>query len=58
MARQGYPLSGVKSLYTMLAKGVVPDVWVVAIGTNDVGKYKGADEYAALIDQIDDHAAP
>jgi lysophospholipase L1-like esterase len=46
------PLSGVKTLYTMIAEGLVPDVWVIAMGTNDVGKYDGADAYAPLIDQM------
>jgi len=41
------PLSGVKTLFTMIADGVAPDVWAFAMGTNDVGKYKKADEYAA-----------
>jgi lysophospholipase L1-like esterase len=48
---KGEPLSGVKTLYTMIAKGVSPDVWVIAMGTNDAGKY-GDDEYATLIDQM------
>jgi len=46
------PLSGVKTLYTMISDGVTPDVWGIAMGTNDVGKYKTADEYATLIDQM------
>jgi lysophospholipase L1-like esterase len=46
------PLSGVKTLFTMISDGVDPDVWGIAMGTNDVGKYKGADEYAGLIDQM------
>jgi lysophospholipase L1-like esterase len=46
------PLSGVKTLYTMISDGVSPDVWGIAMGTNDVGKYKTADEYATLIDQM------
>jgi tetratricopeptide (TPR) repeat protein len=45
-------LSGVKTLYTMISDGVTPDVWGFAMGTNDVGKYKTADEYATLIDQM------
>jgi lysophospholipase L1-like esterase len=48
----GEPLSGVKTLFTMVSEGVEPDVWAIAMGTNDVGKYKEADEYAALIDQM------
>jgi lysophospholipase L1-like esterase len=46
------PLSGVKTLFTMMSDGVDPDVWAIAMGTNDVGKYKSADEYSALIDQM------
>jgi lysophospholipase L1-like esterase len=46
------PLSGVKTLSTMMSDGVDPDVWAIAMGTNDVGKYKTADEYATVIDQM------
>lgn len=46
------PLSGVKTLFTMISDGVDPDVWGIAMGTNDAGKYKSADEYAGLIDQM------
>lgn len=46
------PLSGVKALYQLLADGVAPDVWVIALGTNDVGQYATAEEYGALIDEL------
>jgi len=46
------PLSGVKTMFNMISQGVKPDVWAVAMGTNDVGKYDNADAYAALIDQM------
>jgi ABC-type glycerol-3-phosphate transport system substrate-binding protein len=46
------PLSGVKTLSTMMSAGVAPDIWAIAMGTNDVGKYKTADDYGALIDQM------
>lgn len=46
------PLSGVKTLSTMISDGVEPDVWAIAMGTNDVGKYDTAEEYGALIDQM------
>jgi lysophospholipase L1-like esterase len=46
------PLSGIKTLFTMISDGVDPDVWGFAMGTNDVGKYKNADDYASLIDQM------
>ncbi len=49
---KGEPLSGVKTLFTMIAEGVTPDVWAVAMGTNDVGKYDDAQDYATLIDQM------
>ena len=34
------PLSGVKTMFNMIVDGVEPDVWAVAMGTNDVGKYE------------------
>ena len=46
------PLSGVKTMSTMIADGVAPDVWAIAMGTNDVGKYPDADAYGALIDEM------
>ncbi|MEP7113580.1 MAG: GDSL-type esterase/lipase family protein [Ilumatobacteraceae bacterium] len=49
---KGEPLSGVKTLFTMISEGVAPDVWAIAMGTNDVGKYKDRTEYASLIDQM------
>jgi lysophospholipase L1-like esterase len=49
---KGEPLSGVKTLSAMMEDGVAPDVWGIAMGTNDVGKYKEPEEYAALIDQM------
>ena len=49
---KGEPLSGVKTLFTMISDGVQPDVWAIAMGTNDVGKYQDRDQYAALIDQM------
>jgi lysophospholipase L1-like esterase len=49
---KGEPLSGVKTLFSMIADGVQPDVWAIAMGTNDVGKYQSRDQYAELIDQM------
>ena len=46
------PLSGVKTMSTMIADGVAPDVWAIAMGTNDVGKYPDADAYGSLIDEM------
>ncbi len=49
---KGEPLSGVKTLFTMISEGVKPDVWAIAMGTNDAGKYKTREEYADLITQM------
>ena len=49
---KGEPLSGVKTLFTMISEGVSPDVWGIAMGTNDVGKYDDVQAYADLIDQM------
>ena len=46
------PLSGVKTMSNMLRQGLEPDVWAIAMGTNDVGKYDDADAYGALIDEM------
>ncbi len=46
------PLSGIITVYNLLAEGVQPDAWVMELGTNDVGSYSNADEYGALIDKI------
>jgi lysophospholipase L1-like esterase len=46
------PLSGVKTMDTMIAGGVTPDVWAIAMGTNDVGKYPDASAYGSLIDEM------
>ena len=34
------------------SEGVTPDVWAIAMGTNDVGKYPDAEAYASLIDEM------
>lgn len=46
------PLSGIGTLLSLLAEGADPSVWVIELGTNDVGSYAGADEYGALIDKV------
>lgn len=46
------PLSGVGTLYGMLAEGLAPDAWVIALGTNDVGSYPSPEAYGDLIDLI------
>jgi lysophospholipase L1-like esterase len=46
------PLSGVKTMVKMISEGVNPDVWAIAMGTNDVGKYPDAAAYGDLIDKM------
>jgi len=46
------PLSGVKTMNGMIDMGVNPDVWAIAMGTNDVGKYPDAAAYSSLIDEL------
>ena len=45
------PLNGEKALSNLLAKGTSPDVWVFALGTNDVGNVDH-DAYSALIETM------
>jgi lysophospholipase L1-like esterase len=46
------PLSGTKTMLKMISEGVSPDVWAIAMGTNDVGKYADAAAYGSLIDEM------
>jgi len=46
------PLSGIKTMFGMLADGVRPEAWVIALGTNDVGQYANAEDYTRLIDAM------
>jgi len=46
------PLSGIITVYNLLAEGVDPDAWVIQLGTNDVGSYESAEQYGELIDKI------
>jgi lysophospholipase L1-like esterase len=46
------PLSGIRTLYGLLAMKANPDVWVIELGTNDVGSYATPDDYGKLIDQV------
>ncbi len=45
------PLNGERVLDDLLAAGTDPDVWVVALGTNDVSSYDAA-ELGGLIDEM------
>ena len=43
--------SGLDGIDQVLAEGAAPDVWVIALGTNDVANYPH-DQYAGLIQQV------
>jgi lysophospholipase L1-like esterase len=47
------PLAGVDTLRNVVGFGAQPDVWVFALGSNDVGKYAQA-EYESLLDSMID----
>ncbi|MCB0999046.1 MAG: SGNH/GDSL hydrolase family protein [Ilumatobacteraceae bacterium] len=49
----GSPESGTQAIERLLAAGADPDVWVIALGTNDVGKYT-ADEYGDVVGTLTD----
>jgi lysophospholipase L1-like esterase len=50
---KGSPLSGVATLFGMLGDPAIdPDVWVIALGTNDVGQYAGDDDYRRLVQSV------
>ena len=49
---KGTPLNGMAVLTKMLASGTKPDVWVVALGTNDAGLYANPDDYTRLITTV------
>jgi lysophospholipase L1-like esterase len=46
------PLNGLQAVKDLQAQGADPDVWVVALGTNDLGLYRDAAAYAEVIDQM------
>ena len=55
---KGQPESGMHALERMRAAGVDPDVWVIALGTNDVGQYDDPEEYRVLIREVLDALPP
>jgi len=46
------PLSGLRTVAAQLKKGAAPDVWLVVLGTNDIGSYSKGEQYGALIDEM------
>ena len=47
----GGPVSGLRTMLRLIAEGAAPDVWVIELGTNDIGAYTEA-EYRDLITQV------
>ena len=48
----GEAFSGAGAIYLSIANGVKPSAWVIELGTNDIGHFATAEEYAAQIDTI------
>jgi hypothetical protein len=46
------PIPGVIAMRSLIAAGVDPDLWIVALGTNDVGSLAGPPAAAQLIDSL------
>lgn len=51
MTVEGSVGSGLDAVDDVSADGT-PDLWVVALGTNDVGHYDGVDQYRSAIDDV------
>lgn len=45
--------SGLQAVTTLAAQRP-PDLWVIALGTNDIAQYDGAEDYAPVIEQLVD----
>jgi lysophospholipase L1-like esterase len=50
--KNGHALGGVRVLTALLEDGADPSVWVIALGTNDVGLFGTPQECAELIEKI------
>ncbi len=50
--KNGHALSGVRAITALLKDDADPSVWVIALGTNDVGLFGTAQDCADLIKQI------
>ncbi|CAN5773444.1 hypothetical protein BH24ACT5_BH24ACT5_18290 [soil metagenome] len=46
------PPSGVSAVEGLMEGGLAPDLWVIALGTNDLGKYGSTSEYGDLIEAL------
>ena len=50
--KNGHALSGVRTLTALLDDGTDPSVWVIALGTNDVGLFGTRQQCGKLIEEI------
>jgi lysophospholipase L1-like esterase len=48
----GGPNSGVEAVASARSSGLDPDVWVIALGTNDVPQYADGEDYAAIVTEL------
>lgn len=46
------PESGVQAVTRLLDEDADPDVWVIALGTNDIAKYASSEEYGEVVQQL------
>lgn len=46
------PTPGITATRSLIAAGADPDLWIIALGTNDVGSFSGPPEAARLIDSL------
>lgn len=51
MTSNGSVRSGLEAVGKLAARDA-PDLWVIALGTNDVGQYAGAEDYAPVIEEL------
>jgi lysophospholipase L1-like esterase len=51
MVISGSNSSGLDGIQEVLADGATPDLWVIALGTNDVANYRH-DQYAGVIQEV------
>ncbi|CAN5655872.1 hypothetical protein BH10ACT2_BH10ACT2_02830 [soil metagenome] len=50
--KNGHTLSGIRAVQALLDDGADPSVWVIALGTNDVGLFGTPQECAELIEKL------
>jgi lysophospholipase L1-like esterase len=46
------PTPGLFALQSLIDAGTAPDLWIIALGTNDIGSLSGPEDTAQLIDSL------